>query len=360
VKLPWRTPRTPGLSLLVLAVSDRCDQRCVHCQIWTREARSTVRSTASLTLAERLAIVDEALSAGVKEVLLTGGEPLVSADLWPVSERLRAGGARLLLATNGMQLATHARRVASLFAEVYVSLDGSSPTTHDGVRGAGAFRRVAAGVAALRKASGEIRVVARSTLHAGNVREVEETVAAARELGFHAVSFLALDASSEAFGGDPGARRRLVPSLEDVDAFESTVRRLEAVGALADGFVLESPAKLLELGRYLQASAGSGRFQRPPCDAPWWSSVVEVDGTVRPCFFQPGVGNAREGLVALRADPRYREALARIEEPNSICERCVCPKRRRRGLVRRVVGPPVAAVKRLRRLTARRRPEADA
>ena len=48
------------LRLLVLAVSDRCDQRCLHCGIWRGgESRG-------LGLAERLAVADEAVAQKVE------------------------------------------------------------------------------------------------------------------------------------------------------------------------------------------------------------------------------------------------------------------------------------------------------
>jgi MoaA/NifB/PqqE/SkfB family radical SAM enzyme len=321
------------LRLLVLAVADRCDQRCVHCQIWMgpKDGRR------SLSLAERLAVVDDALAGGAREALITGGEPLLSPDLWPVAERLRQGGARLMLATNGMLLESVAPRVAALFHEVYVSLDGASAVTHDGLRGVPAFDRVLRGVAALRKQTPEVLIVARSTLHARNIQELEAMIATTRSAGFHHVSFLPLDASSPAFGGEPEARHPLVPSAAQVDAFEAAVGRLEAAGLLADGFVSESADKLRRLGRHLRASGGSVPFERPECDAPWWSSVVEADGAVRPCFFHAEVGDVRQGLVALRASEGYRVALEAVQAPNQACERCVCPKRRHVGLLERLL-----------------------
>src|SRR5262245_29246093 len=221
-----RGRRAGRLRLLVLAVSDRCDQRCVHCQIWMGHGGERP----ALTLAERLAVVDDALAAGAREALLTGGEPLLAADLWPIAARLRAAGARVMLATNGMLLAFHAAAVAASFDELYVSLDGGSPTTHDGLRGVPAFERLAAGLRALRALPGRPRLVARSTLHGGNAHEVEAIVAAAREMGFDQVSFLPLDASSDAFGGDPAARRPLVPSAATLDALEAGFRRLDDAG----------------------------------------------------------------------------------------------------------------------------------
>lgn len=319
------------LRLLVLAVADRCNQACVHCDIWRGSGR------AALGLDQRLALADEAVALGVESVLLTGGEPLLSADLWPVAERLRAGGVRLLLATNGMLLERHAAAVGRLFREVYLSLDGASPATHDGLRGVPAWSRLGAGVAALRAAAPDIRVVARCTLHAGNLHEVPDVVAAARALGATAVSFLPLDASSDAFGGDPRARRALVPTAAQVAAFEASVDRLAAAGALEGGFVLEDAPKLRRLARHLRASAGEAPFERPPCDAPRWSMVVEADGSVRPCFFHAPLGAAREGLRALRSSPRYAAALLGIEGPNATCERCVCPKKRERPLLERLL-----------------------
>ncbi len=323
----------PRLRLLILAVADRCDQRCLHCQIWLgpRDGRR------SLTTAERLAVVDDALAAGVQDALLTGGEPLLSADLSPVAERLRRGSVRTMLATNGMLLALHAERVAALFDEVYVSLDGGSAVTHDGIRGVAALERVVAGVRAVRSASPAVRVVARATLHARNLHEVEAIVATARAAGFHHVSFLPIDARSDAFGGDTDARRALVPTAEQVQQFERSIGRLEEAGALADGFVAESAAKLRRLAGHLRASGGAVAFERPECDAPWWSSVVDADGTIRPCFFHAPVGHATDGLTTLRAGDRYRAALAAIRAPNATCDACVCPKRREASLLERLL-----------------------
>jgi len=311
--------RARRLRLLVLAVADRCDQRCRHCQIWQGT------DAPALTLAERLRVVEEALAGGASEALLTGGEPLLSSDLWPVAERLRAGGARLMLATNGMLLERYAAEVARLFDEVYVSLDGPSAAVHDAQRGVPAWDRVAAGVRALRALSPRPRIVARSVLHAGTIDALVETIAAARSLGVDQVSFLPLDAASDAFGAQPSVRAELVPTAAQVVGFEAAVR---ALGTSADGFVAERPEKLLRFAQHLRASAGAIPFERPPCDAPWWSVVVEADGALRPCFFQPAVGDARAGLAAVRRGPAYRDALRQIRRPNDACARCVCPKRR--------------------------------
>jgi MoaA/NifB/PqqE/SkfB family radical SAM enzyme len=301
----------------VLELSARCDQACAQCDIW----RGASAAGPELGLAERLRVVDDALAAGVGEALLTGGEPLLSVDVWPVAGRLRAGGARVMLSTNGMGLERHAALVARLFQEVYVSLDGPDAASHDGLRGGASFARLAAGIAALRRHSPRPRLVARSVVHARNVDGLADIVSAARRLGADHVSFLPVDASSQGFGGRPETRRALVPSEAQVRRLEQTISRLED-----DGFVLENADKLRRLARHLAASGGRSSFERPRCDAPRWSAVVTADGGVKPCFFHAPVGDVRAGITPTRRSREYRAAVQRIEAPNDTCARCVCPK----------------------------------
>jgi radical SAM protein with 4Fe4S-binding SPASM domain len=64
----------------------------------------------------------------------------------------------------------------------------------------------------------------------------------------------------------------------------------------------------------------------PLCNAPWVSAVMEADGTVRPCFFQPPIGSVKNqslfqvvnGFEALA----FRSSLN--VATNHTCKRCVC------------------------------------
>ena len=70
---------------------------------------------------------------------------------WAACELLKRLSVRLTLLTNGLLLADYAGEVAKGCDEVIVSLDGG-PEVHDAIRGVpGAYARLAAGVAALKK-----------------------------------------------------------------------------------------------------------------------------------------------------------------------------------------------------------------
>ncbi|MBY0497668.1 MAG: SPASM domain-containing protein [Cyanobacteria bacterium] len=55
------------------------------------------------------------------------------------------------------------------------------------------------------------------------------------------------------------------------------------------------------------------------------SAVLEPDGVVRPCFFQPGYGSSDDGLdhaINSASAIAFRQSLD--VERNDTCRRCVC------------------------------------
>jgi radical SAM protein with 4Fe4S-binding SPASM domain len=66
--------------------------------------------------------------------------------------------------------------------------------------------------------------------------------------------------------------------------------------------------------------------QAPTCNAPWVSAVVEVDGSVRPCFFHRPIGNITssplEEVINGEAAQEFRQSLD--IENDATCRRCVC------------------------------------
>ena len=85
-----------------------------------------------------------------------------------------------------------------------VSLDGPREI-HDLIRNlAGAYDKLAAGVAAVRAAGPEVALSGRCTVQRANHRDLRATVRAAHEIGLDRISFLAADVSSEAFNRPGG------------------------------------------------------------------------------------------------------------------------------------------------------------
>jgi Fe-coproporphyrin III synthase len=316
-------PRIEKLPVLVLYPHNRCNCRCVMCDIWKLD---TAEEISDVELERHLSSI---AGFGVESIVFSGGEPLMHSDLFRLAALARSRGIRTTLLSTGLLLERNAGRVVESIDDVIVSLDGPAPV-HDAIRRVhGAFQLLEKGVRALHHLRSDFPVAARCTVQRANHAHLRATCDAARTLGLRSISFLAADLTSGAFNrgdGWPAERQAAVaPSVEEIPRLENEIEALIAQEG-AQGFVLESPEKLRRVVRHFRAYRGLSDAVSPRCNAPWISAVLESDGTVRPCFFHPPIGNARaEGLAEVLNGPRaiaFRSAL-RIEE-NPVCRRCVC------------------------------------
>jgi MoaA/NifB/PqqE/SkfB family radical SAM enzyme len=325
--LPRLDPVT-RLPILILFPHSRCNCRCVMCDIW----KSTTRDELSPDEVARW--LGEWRALGVRRVVLSGGEALLHSRLWELCDRLRAADIGVTILSTGLLLRRHAAELVRRSDDVVVSLDGPQ-AVHDAIRNVPrAYERLAEGVAAVKAADPNVQVSARCTVQRSNHRYLRGTVAAAHALGLDRVSFLAADVSSDAFnrpGGWDGEHvDRVALAAGDLPVLAAEIDALERERPddFASGFIAESPTKLRRrLTQYYAALLGHAEFFPNDCNAPWVSSVIEADGTVRPCFFQPPLGNVREAgslgavLNSAEAVAWRRELDTRRDE---ICRRCVC------------------------------------
>lgn len=327
-QLTLTTHRIYTLPVVVLMPHSACNCRCVMCDIWL--ANRNKRELSSDDIAPHLLSLRR---LGAKHVVLSGGEALMHSNLWTLCDLLReAGVARITLLSTGLLLERRAAEVVRWCDEVTVSLDGSR-SVHDRIRNIpNAYDRLAAGVGALKRLAPGFRVTARSVVQQQNYTDLPNIIEAAKTLDLDQISFLAVDVSSSAFnrpeGWPPERVAAVALNSEDVTRFaeivEETIARYPE--EFASGFVAESPARLRRLPRYFAALNGEAEFPENTCNAPWVSTVIEADGTVRPCFFHRSLGNIRErplGEILNGSEAiEFRRRLDVRRDP--ICRKCVC------------------------------------
>jgi MoaA/NifB/PqqE/SkfB family radical SAM enzyme len=325
--LPRVDPIT-RLPILILLPHSRCNCRCLMCDIWR------VTTKAEIAAADVARWTGEWRRMGVRRVVLSGGEALLHSQLWELCDHLRAADIRITILTTGLLLERHAAALVGRCDDVVVSLDGPQPV-HDLIRNVPrAYERLEKGILAVRRADPDVVVSGRCTVQRSNFKHLRATVAAAHALGLDRISFLAADVTSQAFNRAEGWDNERIGDVAldpaDLPQLEAELDALEAEHAadFASGYIAESPAKLRDrLSRYYGALLGEGDFVPNTCNAPWVSSVIEADGTVRPCFFQPPLGNIYQAgsLAAVVNSPEaiaWRQALD--VRRNSICRQCVC------------------------------------
>lgn len=319
-------PAIRTLPILVLFPHNRCNCRCVMCDIWR------IRQTRQITVRDIEPHVESIRRLRVRWVVFSGGEPQLNQDFEALSSLLRAAGVRLTLLTAGLLLESHALHVGRLMDDVIVSLDGPRDI-HNEIRGVPqAFERLARGLKALRKVRPQITVGGRCTVQRANCKVLRATVSAAKALALNSVSFLAADLTSQAFnrpeGWSPTRRNEVAPDALLVDQLEREVENLilEHSEDICSGYISESQEKLRRIVFHFRAHLGQACATAPRCNAPWVSAVIEADGTVRPCFFQPALGNIHDGTLVdvLNSEQAvwFRETLDVATNP--VCQTCVC------------------------------------
>ena len=325
--LPRVDPIT-RLPILILFPHSHCNCRCLMCDIW----RATTRD--ELAAADVARWLAEWQQLGVRRVVLSGGEALMHSHLWDLCAHLRGAGIGITLLSTGLLLTRHAAQVVAYCDDVIVSLDGPR-AIHNEIRNIPrAYEKLALGVAAVKAAAPAVTVSGRCTVQRANYRHLREVVHAAHELGLDRISFLAADVSTDAFnrplGWNDARVVQVALAADDLPALAAELAALEVEFAadFAAGYVAETPGKLRRrLLHYYMALAGQAEFPPVSCNAPWVSTVIEADGTVRPCFFQPPLGNIYQtpdltSLLNAPAAVAWRQGLD--TQRDAICRKCVC------------------------------------
>ncbi|CAN5820693.1 radical SAM protein [soil metagenome] len=321
------THRIHTMPVLILMAHSRCNCRCVMCDIW--RANRNGQEISRETLERHL---DTFRRLNVQWVVLSGGEALMHSNLWSLCEALKTLDVKITLLSTGLLLKRHVADVVRWCDEVTVSLDGSQ-AVHDAIRRVPrAFEKLAEGVGALKDLAPEFPVNSRCVIQRQNYVDLPHIIDAAHAIGLDGISFLSVDISSTAFNRPlPWGDERVddvALSPNETTEFERLVERTIETHArdFESGFVAESPDKLRRLPRYFAAINGEGDYPTTVCNAPWVSTVIETDGTVRPCFFHHSLGNIHEQpLEEIINSPdavAFRQSLDVNENP--ICRKCVC------------------------------------
>jgi MoaA/NifB/PqqE/SkfB family radical SAM enzyme len=336
-----------SLPVVVLSPHNQCDCRCVMCDIWK------IRDPKEITPALLETQCESFRKLGVRWVVLSGGEPQRNPQLCTLARMLHDLGIRVTLLTAGTLLSAEAELLAAVIDDVIVSLDGPA-LVHNRIRRIPlAFELLMDGVQALRRCRPEIAVRARCTVQRENHTSLRATVQSAKAHRLNSISFLAVDAVSDAFNHPQGWTRPKADSVtldsQQVEILEREMEDLihQYASDLNSGFVVETPPKLRRIVQQFRVYLGQAQPVAPRCNAPWVSAVVGAEGDVRPCFFHPAFGNIHDSsLQEIMNSPqalRFRDELDIANNP--ICRRCVCSLHLPQGDGEKIFQPKLSSVK---------------
>lgn len=283
---------------LRISVTDRCNFRCRYCM--PPEGLPWMEKDTQLSFEEIARVTQVLVSAGIRSIKLTGGEPLVRRDLPRLVRMLHAidGSLELSLTTNGFLLGEAAGELADAGLDrVTVSCDSllrhrfREMTLRDALDG------VLAGIEAAARAGLQPIKINTVVMRDFNEDEIERFALLARNTGYSVrfIEFMPLDAQ------ESWAAEKVVPSTEVLARIASIypIERIDDVAAPAAlyGFADGSPGSIGVISSVTEPFCDS-------CDR----LRLTADGQLRSCLFALGEtdlrgplrnGAAEEELLAL-------------------------------------------------------------
>jgi radical SAM protein with 4Fe4S-binding SPASM domain len=292
-------------------------------------------------------LVIDRLARFTPGTIWSGGEIFVYPGIVELLTYAKAKGLFVIVITNGFDLAAMAEKLVGIGVDtVAVSLDGPE-TVHNSIRRHPlSFAHAVAGITALRVARKARRsrlpcLTINHVIMRENYRHLAELVALARDLGVDIVQFIGLVYL------DPVAAQRhseIVRREFSVVADRLDVLDKDSASGIDTAWLRQQVDTLLDtapaypslrfcpdgLENYLEVHYGqAARLPLPHqrCLAPWRRLVIQPNGDVTVCYFQPELvmGNVLHAdLNAIWNGDAFRRFRRRIRSQGlfSACARC--------------------------------------
>ncbi|GLU51246.1 radical SAM protein [Dyadobacter frigoris] len=322
-----QTGTISALPIVILMPHSACNCRCVMCDIWKDN-----KNVKQITERDVRDLLISFKKFGVQQVVMSGGEALLNRNFFSLCAILKQQNIKITLLSTGLSIKKNALQILDYIDDLIVSLDGDQ-LVHDQIRDvSGAFDKLNEGVEHLRLLAPAYKITSRTVIHRLNFRNWRAIIEAGREMGLNQMSFLPADVSSQAFNRETAwtepRQHEILPSEFELPLFREVVRKMsiDNKSDFSSRFIAESPTKIQDIYHYYAAFYGHNEFPFKQCNAPWVSTVIEADGSVRPCFFHEAVGNIHEHsleeILNGEKAARFRKTLNVRQNPT--CIKCVC------------------------------------
>ena len=287
---------------LRISVTDRCNIRCFYCM---PETVRFLPLAEILTYEEIESLVRVVAQMGVNRLRVTGGEPLVRAELPRLIEMLAAfpGIRDIALTTNGILLAEQARALKDAgLGRLNISLDGLSEETFRRISRRDGLDRVLDGIFAAKRAGFE-----KIRLNAVAIRGITEAevvplghFARQHRMEMRFIEFMPLDAENNW-------------QTEQVLSGKEIREMLEAEFGPLNPLARDDPSQTAVDYEFADGIGRMGFIN--PVTQPFCDNCnrlrITAEGKIRNCLFSTEEWDVREPLRGGRTDDQIAETVRR-------------------------------------------------
>ncbi|MHA2049827.1 MAG: radical SAM protein [Promethearchaeota archaeon] len=125
-------------SVFLFEITTKCNLNCSHCF-----GNKSTKDIVSLSKAKR--IIEKIVSYGIRDLILTGGEPFLREDIFTIIQYAKKLGIEnIAITTNGLLLENknvvrNIKKRLDVITALYIGINGATSNTHDFIRGEGQF-----------------------------------------------------------------------------------------------------------------------------------------------------------------------------------------------------------------------------
>lgn len=296
-------------------ITSRCNSRCRYCDIWEREVKSRAKEP---TVPEIAGLIDSLHQLGVKDVILSGGEPLLRDDLEEIialfNNKMAIG-----IVTNGILLSKE--RIDELIKaglkSIGLSLDTFDPEIYEKLRGI-PFKFAEQALDTLiyaMKQNPQLNAVANCVVSSYNIGKLPQFV-----FEFLERTHKTIGINFQGYTRVPGRiKDELIPTSELYPVFTKEIARLIRMKTFG--------VPILNSKSYLQALPDfliKDRLKRnSSCNAGYTTVTIDENLQLLPCPYMPATSDLRkENLKDAWGSQKMQAVRNRMSKGQ--CRGCLC------------------------------------
>lgn len=261
---------------MVWLATNLCNARCLHCS-----SGSARRTRDELSTAEASNMIDQLAEAGVIDLGISGGEPLLRKDIFTLIGHAKDCGMTVGIASNGARFTSRIARMLSglRIDRIQFSLDGPAEL-HDELRQwQGLYHRVIHAIGVARQEG--LRVHICCTITRLNADRLDEFVDSLIPLGIQRINFsryIPVGRGTDALDLPDDQWRQVIEHCMVLK--KKYAAHLQIVTHLAQQILVDEEVQDMPVFTGCQAGRAQG--------------CITANGTVQPCVLLPiGLGNLR-------------------------------------------------------------------
>lgn len=174
---------TPPLQSLYFYLTSYCNLNCLHCWIapsYINKNEAPIEAPFDLLKD----IIDQAIPLGLKSTKVTGGEPFLNRNIFPLISYASSKNLNISIETNGTLIDDHSAKFLkeNSVGMVAVSLDGPNRKIHETLRARqGCFEKTVNGIKLLKKYALNVQII--MSVYKFNSNYLEDTIRFAEQIG---------------------------------------------------------------------------------------------------------------------------------------------------------------------------------